>query len=305
MTGITELGYMVLGVKSLTRWEDFATEILGLEWVDEGEPRRAYMRMDFWHHRFVVEEDGSDDLVSLGLRVAGPDEFEQMQKTLREAGVSFETCGRALAEERHVLELLRLEDPNGNPIEIFHGPHVQYSKPFHPGRRMYGRFATGTGGLGHCIIRNRGLAQTYRFYRLLGMRGGIEYKIPTPDGSKLEALFMHCNDRDHTLAFGLGASKRLNHVMIEAQSFDDLAYTYELVKQRNIPIGITPGKHSNDHQYSYYFLNPSGWLIEYGWGSRPASHQSEYYEGDFYGHEFQPQVLQPNWDAVDASKAAE
>jgi 2,3-dihydroxybiphenyl 1,2-dioxygenase len=305
MTGITELGYMALGVKSLNRWKDFATEILGLELVDEGEPRRAYLRMDFWHHRFVLDEDGSDDLICLGLRVAGPDEFGAMQKTLGEAGVRFELCSRAQAEDRHVLELLTLEDPNGNPLEIFHGPHVQYSKPFHPGRRMYGRFATGTGGLGHCIIRNRDLAATYRFYRLLGMRGGIEYKVPMPDGSKMEALFMHCNDRDHTVAFGLGASKRINHVMIEVEAFDDLAYTYELVKQRNIPIGITPGKHSNDHQYSYYFLNPSGWLIEYGWGSRPASHQSEYYEGDVYGHEFQPHVLKPNWDALDVPNAAE
>jgi 2,3-dihydroxybiphenyl 1,2-dioxygenase len=305
MTGVTELGYMALGVKSLSQWKEFAAEVLALEVVDEGEPKRAYLRMDFWHHRFILDEDGSDDLSCLGLRVAGPEEFAAMQKTLAEAGVRFEPCSTAQAEDRHVLEMLKLEDPNGNPLEIFHGPHVQYSKPFHPGRRMYGRFATGTGGLGHCIIRNRDFGATYRFYRLLGMRGGVEYKIPMPDGSKREALFMHCNDRDHTLAFGLGGSKRINHVMIEAQSFDDLAYTYELVRQRKIPIGITLGKHSNDHQYSFYFLNPSKWLIEYGWGSRPASHQSEYYESDFYGHEFQPQVLTPEWDAVEVPSAAE
>jgi 2,3-dihydroxybiphenyl 1,2-dioxygenase len=305
MTGVTELGYMALGVKSLSRWKEFASEILGMEVVEEGEPRRAYLRMDFWHHRFILDEDGSDDLSCLGFRVAGPDEFGAMQKTLAEAGVRFELCSRAQAEDRHVLELLKLEDPNGNPLELFHGPHVQYSKPFHPGRRMYGQFATGTGGLGHCIARNRDLAASYRFYRLLGMRGGIEYKLPMPDGSKMEALFMHCNDRDHTIAFGPGGSKRINHVMIESQSFDDLAYTYELVRQRKIPIGVSLGKHSNDHQYSFYFLNPSNWLVEYGWGSRPASHQSEYYESDFYGHEFQPQVLTQSWDAVTEQNAAE
>ncbi len=305
MTAITELGYMAIGVKSLSRWKDFAAEILGLEVVDEGEPGRCYLRMDSWHHRFIVEEDGSDDLKCLGLRVAGPEEFDGMRKQLAEAGIRHQACSRAEAEDRHVLELLKLEDNNGNPLEIFHGPHVQYSKPFHPGRRMYGRFATGTGGLGHCIIRNHDLAATYRFYRQLGMRGGIEYKIPTPDGQTLEALFMHCNDRDHTVAFGLGGSKRINHVMIESDTFDDLAYTYELVQKRNIPIGITLGKHSNDHQYSFYFLNPSGWLIEYGWGSRPASHQSEYYQEDFYGHEFQPHVLKPTWDALEVPSAAE
>lgn len=305
MTGITELGYMAVGVKSLSQWKEFATEVLGLELVDEGEPGRCYLRMDFWRHRFVLEEDGSDDLIALGLRVAGPEEFGAMQRTLSEAGVHYQVCSRTEAEARHVLELMRLDDPAGNALEIFHGPHVQYSKPFHPGRRMYGRFATGNGGLGHCLIRNGGLDETYRFYRLLGMRGGIEYKVPTPDGFVVNVLFMHCNERDHTVAFGLGGSKRINHVMIEAQSFDDLAYTYDLVQKRNIPIGVSLGKHSNDHQYSFYFMSPSGWMIEYGWGSRTASHQSEYYQEDVYGHQFQPSVVTPNWDPLKVPDAAE
>ena len=47
---------------------------------------------------------------------------------------------------------------------------------------------------------------------------------------------------------------------------------------------ITPGKHSNDQMYSFYFRNPSGWMFEYGYGGRPATHQSEYYVEDVYGH---------------------
>jgi 2,3-dihydroxybiphenyl 1,2-dioxygenase len=302
MTEVTELGYIVLGVSSLAKWQEFAAEVLGLEVVDEGGPRRRYLRMDFWHHRFILDEDGSDDLTALGLRVADAEAFEAMAAKLRDADLAVRVCSRLESDDRHVLQLMRLDDPNGNPIEIFHGPHVQYSKPFYPGRRMYGKFLTGSGGLGHCILRNYDLDKTYKFYRLLGMTGGIEYRIPTPDGKVMEALFFHCNDRDHTVAFGLGGRKRLNHVMIEAESFDDFAYTYELVRSRKIPIGIMPGKHSNDHQYTFYFLNPSGWLIEYGWGSRPATRQSEYYSEDFYGHEFQPDVLTPSWDARQADQ---
>lgn len=302
MTVVTELGYLGLGVSSLAKWKEFAAEVLGLEVVDEGEPGRCYLRMDFWHHRFILDEDGSDDLTAFGLRVSDAEAFETMAAKLRDAGLAVRVCSRQESDDRHVLQLMRLEDPNGNPIEIFHGPHVQYSKPFHPGRRMYGKFLTGSGGLGHCILRNQDLDKTYKFYRLLGMTGGIEYRIPTPDGKVMEALFFHCNDRDHTVAFGLGGRKRINHVMIEAENFDDFAYTYELVRSRNIPIGITPGKHSNDHQYTFYFLNPSGWLVEYGWGSRPATAQSEYYSEDFYGHEFQADVLTPSWDSKQAAE---
>jgi len=288
---VTELGYVGIGVRSLSQWKRFASEILGMEVADEGEPGRCYLRMDYWHHRLIVQEDGSDDLSVLGLRVAGPEEFLEMQKRLSDAGVAHQVGTREEADERRVLELMRLQDPAGNPLEIFHGPLVQFDKPFHPGRRMHGRFKTGDGGLGHCILRHAGLDAAYRFYRLLGMRGGIEYRIPTPGGARMELLFMHCNERDHTVAFGLPSAKRINHLMLELESLDDVGLTYDLVRREKLPVAILPGKHANDHMYSFYFLNPSGWMCEIGWGARPATHQSEYYERDSYGHEFQTEVL--------------
>ena len=86
MAEITELGYIGFGVKDLEEWKQFAARILGLEVVDESETDRAYLRMDYWHHRFVVHSDPSDDLMYLGFRVAGPDEFGEMQRQLCEAG---------------------------------------------------------------------------------------------------------------------------------------------------------------------------------------------------------------------------
>lgn len=46
-------------------------------------------------------------------------------------------------------------------------------------------------------------------------------------------MFMHCNDRDHTVAFGMPSSKRNNHVMLEVENFDDVGLAYELVKRNN------------------------------------------------------------------------
>jgi 2,3-dihydroxyethylbenzene 1,2-dioxygenase len=285
MVQVTELGYMGLGVKDLEAWKHFATSILGMELADEGERDRCYLRMDYWHHRLVLHHDGSDDLTYLGFRVAGAEEFAAMQRQLSEAGIKFRVGSEEEASERRVLEVLKLTDPSDNPIEIFHGPEVQFSKPFHPGRRMHGRFKTGAGGLGHCIIREEDSAAAYRFYCQLGMRGGIEYKIRT--GKRVVApVFMHCNERDHSIAFGIaGPERRLNHVMIEVDSPDDVGLTYDLVRKEKLPVAILPGKHSNDHMYSFYFRNPSGWMFEYGWGARPATHQSEYYVEDMYGHQ--------------------
>ena len=155
MIQVTELGYMGIGVKDLDAWKHFATSIVGFELADEGESDRCYLRMDYVHHRIVMHADGSDDLSYLGFRVAGADEFAQMQRQLAEAGIKFRVGSAEEAEERRVLEVIKLDDPDGNPVEIFHGPFTQFSKPFHPGRAMHGRFKTGSGGLGHCIIRER------------------------------------------------------------------------------------------------------------------------------------------------------
>ena len=286
MTGVTELGYVRFGVSSLAAWRVFATQVLGLEVGCDSESGKLYLRADLWHHRIILEEDGSDDLLAVGLRVAGPEEFRAMQTVLREHNVSFELADTQTARQRRVLDLMSLVDPSGNPIEIFHGPQVDTHRPFHPARGMYGKFLTGDGGVGHMMLAQKDLDATYRFYTLLGMRGNVEYRVPTPDGRTLEILFMHCNSRDHTFAFGLPSKGRVNHLMLEVDNLDDVFMTYELVRKGGYPIAISPGKHANDQMFSFYCVSPSGFQIEIGWGGRPATHQSEYYTGDTYGHEF-------------------
>ena len=136
----------------------------------------------------------------------------------------------------------------------------------------------------HAFLRQRDSEAGVRFYEALGMRGGVEYKIGAGKRS-VQLTFMHCNDRDHSVAWGIGApDKRLNHVMIEADSLDDVGLTHDIVRRAKIPVHIQLGKHANDHMYSFYMRSPSGWMIEYGCGARDATHQSEYYTEDFFGH---------------------
>jgi 2,3-dihydroxybiphenyl 1,2-dioxygenase len=291
MVQVTELSYMGIGVKNPDEWKNFATRIMGMELAEDGDRDRCYLRMDYWHHRIVMHTDDSDDLMYLGFRVAGPEEFREMQMQLSAAGIRFRMGSDEEAVERHVLEILKLEDPAGNPLEIFHGPEIHFSRPFRPGRGMHGRFKTGAGGMGHCIIREPDVAAAIRFYTALGMRGGVEYKLPMGNQVAMP-VFMHCNERDHSVAFGLGGmKKRINHLMIEVDNLDDVGLTYDLAREHNLSIPISPGKHSNDHMFSFYVDNPSGWMCEYGWGARPATHQSEYYVADMYGHQFDPRVF--------------
>jgi len=185
-----------------------------------------------------------------------------------------------------VLEVMFVTDPNGYAVEIFHGPLVQFDKPFHPGRRRHGPFKTGAGGLGHVMQSTRAsLEENYAFYRLLGLRGGIQYKLDVPGApGPVPLMFMACNDRQHTLAFAGPGEKRVNHIMMEVERMEDVGLTHDLVRHSGLPIIIEPGSHANDQMFSFYFKNPSAFLSEIGWGGRSAVHQSEYYRKDAFGH---------------------
>lgn len=286
MTQITELGYITIGVSDMEAWEKFASYVLGAEVRPGEDDSSRYLRLDYWHHRVKLVKDPADDVLVTGLRVAGVVEFREMASKLADAGVAVRIGTKDEASERHVLEVMFLKDPNGYDIEIFHGPLVLYDQPVHPGRMMHGRFKTGPGGLGHIFQNSRAsFDEIHAFYTLLGFRGSIEYKMPIPMMPEpIELMFFHCNERQHSIAFGPPSEKRANHILFEVEKMEDVGLAYDLVQQGGIPVIIHPGSHANDQMYSFYFKNPSGFMNEIGWGARQPTGQSEYYHGDSFGH---------------------
>lgn len=283
---VTELGYAGFGVSNVEAWRTFASDILGAENYEEGGALK--LRIDGWHQRIILHPGQGDDLLFLGFRVAGSEEFREMQLHLKDCGIDFEVAAPDEAADRCVLELLRLQDPAGIPVEIFHGPRVDREKPFRPGRGMHGKFKTGTGGLGHLVIAQaEDVAATHRFYGdILGLRGDVEMHTQVP-GGQVQPIFMHCNERDHTIAFGAPTGgKRLHHMMLEVDNINDVGLAYDLVKKSDFKIGVDLGCHANDQMISFYVQTPSGWLLEYGFGGAQASHQSEYSTAEIWGHEF-------------------
>lgn len=289
MAGVTELGYIGIGVSDVDAWKAYATEVIGMEVLDEGLADRFFLRLDSFHHRLAVHNSGEDDLLYLGWRTAGRAEFEAMKETLRAADIPFREGSKAEAEERHVLGVLKLTDPGGIGTEIYYGPEVMMHRPFHPGRPLHGRFSTGSGGAGHCIVTQPDSEAAYRFYSALGLEGGVEVKVAPPVAPfDVELTFMHCNERQHSIAWSAPptAAKKINHLMIEYQDLTDLGMSHDIVQQRKIPVAMSLGVHSNDRMLSFYSANPSGWLTELGApiGQTHAT-QSEHYRSDIFGHQ--------------------
>ncbi len=289
MASVSQLGYLGIGIRDAKAWQDLATTILGLQVVPGGDPSTSYLRMDEYHHRLELHANGGDDLEFVGWEVPNSSTLQRVAQQLEAGKVQVTPGTRGEAEGRRVIDLIKCVDPDGIPTEIFWGRPINQQR-FHPARPMSG-FKTGDMGLGHILVYARNLDETVHFYRdLLGFRISDFTEVRTPGGT-VRLAFLHCNSRHHSIAFleAPGAPKRINHVMFECNSLDDVGSGRDLCLARGVPIVIDLGRHMNDHMVSFYLANPSGFALEYGWAGRmidDTTWQIEHYAAvdSLWGH---------------------
>jgi extradiol dioxygenase len=134
---------------------------------------------------------------------------------------------------------------------------------------------------------------------------GLELTHPGPDGTvRLRIRFLHCNPRHHSLAFALVPGMvGMHHLMLEVQSLDDVGTGLDLVNERQIPLAMSLGRHTNDDMTSFYVRTPSGFEIEYGFGGARVDDSdwetAEYDQQSTWGHKppaggpLVPTILRP------------
>lgn len=285
MSKVIELGYVGFNTTKLDEWHDFATQCIGLEVASDTDENCLFLRMDNHHHRIAIHKSDEDDMCYMGWRVDTEKDLHAMAEKFADAGIDYRIASEEEVRERHVLGLIKLKDPSGIPTEIFWSPQVDVMKPFHPSRPMYGKFATGTQGLGHALIKADNNEATYKFYELLGLSGSVEYRLQMPNGAVAQPIFMTCNDRQHNIAFGLpGMEKNINHLMLEYDNIYDLGISHDAVRNKGIDVALQLGMHANDKLYTFYCATPSNWLLELGFGEDYKPIGQEHYIGDIFGH---------------------
>ncbi|MBR1218832.1 VOC family protein [Bradyrhizobium sp. U87765 SZCCT0131] len=279
---ITALGYVGIQSSQLDDWSRMATGLLGMQQVDRGGKMRAF-RMDDRTQRLIVDGAGDAGLAVMGWEVPTRAELDRLAGRLDDHGVAVTRGTRALADERHVGDVIRFHDPAGNPLEAFCAPALA-TEPFRPGRPITG-FRTGALGMGHVVLNVEDVEPLLPFYRdLLGFHvsdfGLTPYKL----------YFFHVNGRHHSFAMVGSGRRALHHFMVEVGTLDDVGQGYDLAQLDDGRIAYTLGRHTNDHMTSFYVHTPSGFFIEYGWGGRviePETWQPhETFDGpSLWGHE--------------------
>jgi len=268
MAAIARLGYLGFAVSDVAAWERFAVDALGLLACERPSDGSVAFRIDDQAQRIVVHPGSRDDLAYVGFEVDDEATLRRLSEELTTAGFPTADLGDDIAGARRVERVLRVEDPNGAPIELFHGPE-RATEPFRSSLVPSG-FVTGEEGLGHVVLPAMDPQATERFYcELLGMRLSDRIEVEMASGFSLRITFLHANPRHHTVAFAAAPMpKRLHHFMLEVGAMDDVGRAYDRCLEAGIEIANTLGVHPNDRMFSFYARTPSGFDVEFGWGGR-------------------------------------
>lgn len=262
---VRQIGYLAFEVSDLDAWEAFGTHVLGLGLVDPRADSGFSLRMDDYRQRFFIDRGPADDLTAIGWEVDDRAALDEIRGRLEAAGHTVEEGTSAEAAARHVEALIRVDDPAGNPNEIFIGPD-KISTPFVSDVVRSG-FVAGDQGFGHVVVASKDQAEHESFYSTkLGLKLS-DYIRCQIFGYDIDVTFMHANLRHHSLAFGGGQDKRIHHFMVQTQSMDDVGLCYDRFLFSGGKVHQTLGRHPNDRMFSFYGYTPSGFHFEFGAGA--------------------------------------
>jgi 2,3-dihydroxybiphenyl 1,2-dioxygenase len=264
---VNQLAYVGAGSTDLDAWRSYAGEVLGHQVMPDTDNHALYLRCDDRHHRLVIAPADVDDVSYVGWEVNNRAALDRASSAISDAGVEVLEGSPGEADLRRVLGFSYFTCPfSGVRMELAYGHEAMFGPAFQPSRPLSG-FHTGEHGLGHVVCYAPDVQKASDFYvNVLGF-GVSDYTVIPRVG--LLASFMHCNGRHHSLAFFAvpGAPRRIQHLMLQTNSIDDVGSTYDVCLDREITT-TTLGRHPNDHSVSFYFRNPSGWNLEYAWEPR-------------------------------------
>lgn len=273
MTQIVDIAQVGVTGPDRIRWEEFARDVLGFPTFRSPDGALTYCRIDGHHHRLVLTDGSEPALHYVAFDVGSAAALAEWKERLASKGVTTNPVSAAQCAQRRLVDAIELRDPDGHCLVLGFGfemaqEPVRYTRPLSVLR------------LGHVLLTVSDTTRAHDFYTgVLGFK--LSDWVHVTDDIRL--CFLRVNPRHHTLALGPcapGAQPRLQHVMVEVESLDDVMRSYHHARLRGAPIGMGPGKHPNCETIHVYTQTPGGFAIEFGYGHRrlnDAMHQPVIY----------------------------
>lgn len=273
MARILDIAQVGVGVSDRTRWEQYSQEILGFPTFRSPDGTVTYVRWDAAHHRLALRDAPEPRLSYVAFDVGSAEALKEWADLLASKQIAVKRVDAAECKERRIAGAIEFRDPDEHPLALAYGFEVEqepvrYTRPLSVLRT------------GHVLLTVQDTKRAHDFYTdVLGFK--LSDWIHRADDLRL--CFLRVNPRHHTLALAPcrpGAKPRLQHIMVEVESLDDVMRSYHHVRTRKARIGMGPGKHVNCQTIHVYVQTPGGFAIEFGYGHRrldDAVHQPVIY----------------------------
>lgn len=252
MIELQDIAYVRSGAADLRTAVDFATEIVGLELVEESDGI-AYLRADQRHHclAFVAGESG---VISSGFTLRDLDALTDAETELERAGLAVRRGSKEGAKSRHVHDYLTFDDPFGNRIDLVVGQTTR------PTPVKFNRTA-GITEFGHICLDAPDVYEAGRFWT-------THFNAKVSDWVTGAACLMRIDPVHHKLAVFRGDRPGLCHINFQVESIDDVMRSWHFLEEKGVEIEQGPGRHPQSTAVFLYFQGPEGLTYEYSWGVR-------------------------------------
>jgi catechol 2,3-dioxygenase-like lactoylglutathione lyase family enzyme len=241
---ITRIGHLTMSVTDLDRSVTFAEDIIGLR-VTERDADNAYLTSNSRHHQLHLTRGETHACVGLGLDVAGPDELDQVEARVTEAGFAVD---RDRPKSGAITDCFWFDIPDGPTVQICQGvagvPLDRYPVPGARPKKF-----------GHATFAASDPDELERIFgEVLGFR--VSDRIPGL------LVWMRCNSDHHGIGIVKGDSG-LNHYAFELEGWSAFEALADHMITRDVRFVWGPGRHGPGDNLFCYVEDADGSMCEF------------------------------------------
>jgi 2,3-dihydroxybiphenyl 1,2-dioxygenase len=258
---ILGMGYLGFESPNPKAWLEYGPEVLGFGLGNQrSDDETAYLRMDDRAWRLAFHPGETDRLAYIGWELRNRPAFLAAIKKLEANGFEVAVGDGDLEKQRGVHGVASFTDPVGYHHELYYGQEF-HPNSFVPGRNHAG-FVAEELGVGHVVLVVPEVPEDWDHFIFDVMEfGWFGHGMIRMPGGFYRAKH---NPRSHNIAYlAMPGHFGIHHIGIETKELDDVGVAYDLYEEREIPLQMTLGRHTQDPVISFYGVTPSGFFVEY------------------------------------------
>jgi len=244
IVNVFRLGFLGLNVVKYDEMANHYENILGLPRSADSRDGESYFICGADHHAVSFHKSEQPGFRHVGFQISGEGPLDDALSALQAAGIQAKLVTEPFAG---LPCAIRLADPDGYAIYLY--------RAISPSTAPRGEAGIRPNKIGHVALRVANAQATTKFYtEVLGFRWS--------DWMEDFFVFLRCSADHHSMNFINSARRGMFHVAFEANDFNHLGRSCDLLAAHGVPLIWGPGRHGMGHNLFIYHYDPDGNVVE-------------------------------------------